>query len=75
MTQISEFATRLGRNPNWWLLAAKKALYLYAATYYGSRTEQPEERDLIRAEAAQQLQARLHHLLDLAEHSSSGDDR
>lgn len=75
MTQASEFATRLGRNPNWWLLAAKKALWLYAATWYGTRTEDPAERDLIRAEAAQRLQARLEYLLDLAEHSTSGDGR
>lgn len=73
MTQTSEFATQLGRSPNWWLLAAKKAMYLYAATWYGSRTEEPAERDLIRLEAGQTLQARLAYLLELAEHSTSGE--
>lgn len=73
MTQATEFVTRLGRNPNWWLLAARKAMYYYAAVHYGSRTEEPAERDLLRAEAAETLRHRLEQLLDLAERSTSGD--
>ncbi len=73
MTQTSEFATRLGRNPGWWLLAAKKAMYYYAATFAATRDRDPAERAEILADAADTLQHRLDQLLDLAERSTSGE--
>lgn len=73
MTQVSEFATALGRSPDWWLLAARKAYTQYQCTHVGAAVEEPGERDRIRVEAASRLEARITHLLDLAEHSTSGD--
>lgn len=70
MTQLSEFATQLGRSPDWWLLAARKAMLSHRQVWFGSRDD--EDRDLIRAEAGRILAHRLDHLLDIAEHSSSG---
>lgn len=73
-TQAAEQATRLGRNPGWWLLATKKAMREYAITHMTVRHWPASHRDAIRAEAAAELRARVDQLLYLAEHSTSGEE-
>lgn len=73
-TQAAEFATRVGRNPNWWLLATKKAMREYAITHMTVRHWPTQRRDEIRAEALAALAQRVEYLLHLAEHSTSGEE-